>query len=125
MSLPPCPARRTLALQGDVFFCAHPRVHAKDQLVTEGVCSICTRWQEPPPAEYRPFPARPAQVYRGPCAHLGEQLRLAGCGSCRGTVRVKVFRCRHPDHQETTLAHCADCQDFAPLTASPAATGPD
>ena len=36
-----------------------------------------------------------------PCVHLGEEVRRVGCGSCRGKVELKVFRCAV--HGECTL----------------------
>jgi hypothetical protein len=109
MALPPCHSRRTLEGESNRYFCAHPRFHSKTGLVTGEVCLVCPLWREPPPAAFRPDPG-PSQ--RGRCQHLGEQAGLRECPSCRGSVRVKVFACRHPAHLETTLAECAACADF-------------
>ena len=48
----------------------------------------------------------------GPCFHLGGQTGLRDCPTCDGSVRVKVFTCQHPLHQETTLRECETCPDF-------------
>ena len=108
MTLPPCPARRLLESESGVFYCAHPRVHALEQRVTAEVCSICSRWREPPPETFRPFPPPPP---RGVCVHLGTEIGLRDCPGCRGLVRIKVFACGHPAHRETTLGECVSCSD--------------
>lgn len=109
--LPECHSRRDLPGESRVFFCAHPRHHSKDNLVTAGSCMICTLWQLPAPETFRKFPPEPPPKPRGPCRHLGEQVGLRECPSCRGTVKLKVFACGHPNHQETTLQECTQCQD--------------
>ena len=112
MSLSPCHSRREVDPEGKVYFCAHPRVVAKANLVTAEVCRICERWRQPPPPTFRAVPENPLARPSGPCAHLGEGIGLRDCLGCRGTVRVKVFACRHPSHGETTLPECATCPDF-------------
>jgi hypothetical protein len=114
MSLPACHSRRLFDGESAVFFCAHPQLHAKDNLVTAEVCRICPCWHEPPPPAFREFHSGPPPRPRGPCQHLGEQVGLRDCPSCGGTVRVKVFACGHPEHRETTLRFCTDCPDHQP-----------
>jgi hypothetical protein len=116
MALPECHSRRFLEHEEDVYFCAHPRMHARDSLVSTGVCMVCDYWRESPPAEYRPFP--PPKP-RGPCVYLGGLTRLRECPGCRGTVKVKVYACGHPAHGETTLAECTACRDFEPRPDDP------
>ncbi len=48
------------------------------------------------------------------CRHLGAEVGLQECQGCRGRVQVKQFACHHPKHELTTLADCAECDDFAP-----------
>ncbi len=49
---------------------------------------------------------------RDPCIYLGEQTGEKACGTCRGSVRQKVFQCRHEGHHEdTTILDCAACPD--------------
>lgn len=62
----------------------------------------------------RPLPPRKSRLRAGSaaCAHLGDVIRLEDCKTCRGTVRVKVFACHHPDHADTTLAFCRTCPDY-------------
>jgi hypothetical protein len=105
-----------LGQNSSLFFCAHPSVHAKDNLVSAGVCSICEYWRQPAPEFFRPFPPPPAPPPRGRCHFLGEQLRLDECKTCGGSVKIKVFRCAHPAHGETTLNGCASCADFSSAT---------
>jgi hypothetical protein len=119
MDLPPCHSRRALAPDGRVFFCAHPQVHSRENLVTAEVCRVCAHWQGPPPAAFRPFPPQPPAPPRGPCAHLGEQAGERTCPGCRGAVRLKVFACAHPEHGQTTLAECGRCPDFRPRAGDP------
>ena len=122
MTLPPCHSRHPVPGADAVFFCAHPRVHAADQLVTAGVCRLCPYWQQPAPAAPRPVPAAHFRRAGRSCSHLGDQVGERPCTGCRGAVRVKLFACRHPRHRETTLAECATCADFAPRAeASPEA----
>ena len=57
--------------------------------------------------------APPASSQRGTCTHLGDPTgALRDCQSCRGTVKAKVFACRHPAHRETTLRECQACPDW-------------
>jgi hypothetical protein len=130
MNLVPCPARREINNpEGEpgVYFCAHPSHHSEDNLVTKENCWICPLWREPPPGEYRKFPPDPlppgripvvaARRRREPCIFLGEQIGFRDCPSCGGSVRVKVFACAHPRHEETTLNECSRCPDYEPKLA--------
>jgi hypothetical protein len=121
--LPSCHSRRELPGETRVFFCAHPRLRAKDNLVTAGVCRLCRLWREPAPESFRPFVPGMVIVRRGPCAHLGEQTGERECPSCRGSVRLKVFACGHPGHAETTLRECADCTDYRPAPSPTVSCG--
>jgi hypothetical protein len=118
MDLPECHSRRLVDGEPGVYFCAHPAMHARDNLVNAGICRACTYWRLPPPSRFRPFPPAGPLRRRGPCAHLGGQVGLRACRSCRGSVQLKVFACRHPAHGETTLPECGRCRDF---TAAPPA----
>jgi hypothetical protein len=117
MNLPPCHSRRPIPLPG-VAFCAHPKMHAPDNLATPEICAVCSYWREPPPADFRPVVMTKP---RGPCKSLGPQTGLRECASCGGRVRVKVYACSHPRHGETTLAECIRCEDHAPRSEDEAA----
>jgi hypothetical protein len=87
-------------------------MHVRNQLVTPPLCRVCTLWQQPAPAEFRIMPKGPL-IRDDPCRHLGEVIELRRCATCRGDVKIKIFACRHAAHQETTLAHCQECPDYA------------
>jgi hypothetical protein len=60
---------------------------------------------------------RPRTVQQQPCKHLGETLREQPCPTCKGEVRLKVFRCAI--HEQCTLARklegpacCCLCDDY-------------
>jgi hypothetical protein len=72
------------------------------------MCVICPLWQQAAPPRFRKFPPDPPPRPRGPCLYLGEPVAWRECLSCRGSVRIKLFACAHPRHQETTLAECAE-----------------
>jgi len=113
MSLPPCHSRRELPNEPTTFFCAHPQVHANNQLVTAEICKICSYWKLPPPAEFRHFDPAGASIRRtGPCFFLGDQTGWRPCASCRGNVQLKVFACRHLLHDSTTFEECQQCSDY-------------
>ena len=112
MHLPPCHSRRDVDPAREIYFCAHPRMHVRNQLVTPANCHICPYWREPPPAEFRVMPNGPL-VRDDPCRHLGEVIELRPCTTCVGEVKIKVFACCHPAHSETTLAQCQECCDYA------------
>jgi hypothetical protein len=112
MDLPPCHSRRSFAGETAAFFCAHPNHHSLDNLVTTEVCRCCPLWAQPAPAAYRPVPAVWPPRPRGPCRFLGQETGLRRCASCAGSVRVRLFACGHPRHEETTLRECEGCPDF-------------
>lgn len=113
--LPVCPARFDVKPDEGVYFCAHPRVFSKHNLVTVGVCRTCLQVTLPPPTAYLPFKLPPAYSHDEPCHYLGDVTSLRTCKSCRGNVRVKVHLCNHPAHQETTLSECLECPDYRPI----------
>ncbi|HJT76342.1 MAG TPA: glycosyltransferase family 2 protein [Gemmataceae bacterium] len=88
MDLPPCPFRRLGPPGGRLALCAHPRVHARDDLVPPEVCRLCGYAQssDPPkagvcwPPVPRPWVPRTAAVVV-PChdygRFLGEALESA------------------------------------------------
>ena len=77
MHLPPCHSRRDVDPAREIYFCAHPRVHIRNQLVTPPNCRICSYWLEPPPAEFRVMPKGPL-LRDDPCRHLGEVIEESG-----------------------------------------------
>src|SRR5437667_10753503 len=99
MHLPPCHSRRDVDPANGLYFCAHPRLHIRNQLVTPANCRACSFWLEPPPATFRVMPKGPL-VRDEPCRYLGEVIELRPCKTCRGDVKVKVFACGHPAHEE-------------------------
>lgn len=107
--LPYCHSRREYDRPSKTFFCAHPNVHLPGNVVTSDICRICTRWQDPAPKKFRPFSAAARD---GPCWHLGEQIGLRNCSSCRGNIQIKVFDCGHPSHESTTIKECLHCTDY-------------
>jgi hypothetical protein len=117
MDLPFCHSRRALAGQQNLFFCAHPRVHARGNLVTESVCRLCGYWQEPAPRIFREFTAPGADaVPKSACVYFGDLVGTKPCTTCKGSVQLKVFACHHPSRQETTLPDCEKCPDFQAKT---------
>ena len=118
MSLPPCHSRHELSDEPGVFFCRHPLIHALDNRVTAEVCACCSYWKLPPPENPRAFvPGKPRSAL-GPCRHLGGRTGERECPSCLGSVRLKLFACHHPLHEEITLAECTTCADFEPRSAA-------
>src|SRR5688572_29136967 len=110
--LPPCESRRDYWSSQGVFFCAHPNVHTQNNLVSTAICRACPHSHEPPPSDFRPYPAILALERTGTCLHLGEQVALRDCSTCSGHVQIKVFACSHPSHGETTFADCERCVDY-------------
>ena len=53
-----------------------------------------------------------------PCRYLGRQSGSRKCKTCKGNVQLKVFHCRHPDREETTLRECARCADYQQRSAA-------
>jgi len=112
MKLPECDSRRPVEDAEDEFLCLHPQVVSRGNRVTDGICKSCVYCQSPPPGELVE-PEEDSTLRRiGPCRHLGEQTGGRRCGSCGGSVRIKIFACRHPDHTETTLRDCLLCEDY-------------
>src|SRR5579863_5857395 len=112
MPLPYCHSRRNLPDDSTTFFCAHPRMHVLDQLVTSTICKACVLWKEPPPEQHRPFDPTKIIHRAGPCRYLGAQIGWRDCPTCIGNVRLKVFACAHPNHESTTYDECHQCQDY-------------
>ena len=112
MDLPPCHSGRSFAGEAAVFFCAHPNHHSQENLVSPEVCGVCPLWRQPPPPAFRQAPAALPPRRDGPCRFLGDETGLRECPSCSGSVRLRVFECSHPHHQETTLRECASCPGF-------------
>jgi hypothetical protein len=95
-------------------------MHIQDQRVSVEVCLICTLRNEPPPESFRPFPPPPP---RGTCRYLGDQTGLRDCPTCLGNVRLKVFACKHPAHEETTIQECLVCPDHEENTEEKGESG--
>jgi len=112
MPLPYCHSRREFPNDATVFFCAHPRLNIRDQIVTAVICQACKLWREPPPVDFRPFNPESAIRRDGRCAYLGEQIGWRECPTCRGNVQLKVFTCRHARHESTTYQECEHCTDY-------------
>jgi hypothetical protein len=53
--LPDCHSRRELSGDKATCFCAHPRVHVRDCLVTREICALCSYWKDAAPERFRPF----------------------------------------------------------------------
>jgi hypothetical protein len=82
-------------------------------IVSAPICRMCTWWQHPP-ENPRPFPAISGKRREGPCMFLGDVIDERLCESCRGAVRIKVYECLHPQHDETTIRDCERCFDYEP-----------
>ena len=109
-----CHSRREVKAEEDVFFCAHPQVVSRGNLVNSWSCRHCRFRTQPPPERPLPFRPRGATLYDGPCQYLGQQRGLRECTSCKGSVKIKVFGCGHPEREETTIKECRYCGDFKP-----------
>jgi hypothetical protein len=111
--LAPCHARREFDEREGRFFCAHPKVGVADALVLPEFCRVCSLGEQPPPPQFRPRPEPQLRKRKTiPCQHLGDQIGLRECSSCRGQIQVKVFACQHPAHEETTRNACLRCPDY-------------
>jgi hypothetical protein len=69
-----------------------------------------------------------AVAARGPCVHLGEEVRRDPCPTCSGHVRVKVFSCAvHGECQAAAklagVKACQGCGEWQALEALPAPSG--
>lgn len=113
-NLPACHSRRDWDETSGTFFCAHPNVHTRDNLVRAAICQSCTKWQEPAPEEVLEPGGTPTSDRCAACLHLGRTIRLDDCASCKGSVKIKVFACGHPEHAETTYRGCLPCRDYEP-----------
>lgn len=56
---------------------------------------------------------------RPACQHLGAPTGdMEGCPTCKGVVKLRLFRCGHPAHPEPiTLKFCKECPDYVPRKA--------
>jgi len=70
------------------------------------------------PAKFR-APTRETPPYTSVCRHLGANIGERECKRCRGNVRLKLFACGHPLHQETTIQECRHCSDYRPSDSTP------
>jgi hypothetical protein len=113
MVLSPCHSRRDIRPEKGLYFCRHPKVHLPGGVVDATFCGGCRLAEQPPPECPRPFSPPPAAFHDGPCFYLGDQVSEQECPSCRGSVRIKVYRCHHPAHSETKLADCSFCTDYS------------
>ncbi|MEX0937776.1 MAG: hypothetical protein WDZ59_07935 [Pirellulales bacterium] len=114
MAFVPCHSRREIPGQPQLYFCAHPKMMVKGNVVTRSICRQCKYCHEPPPNEFLPYRPPPFFENDGPCFYLGEQSGTRDCRTCRGSVKLKVFQCHHPAHQETTYEACKHCRDYTP-----------
>lgn len=111
MPLPDCHSRHPLPDEEEYFLCSHPNVHMRGRLAHVGICQLCDHWREAPP----PHPVDlTGKVRTGSCLYLGGQIGETSCPTCRGNVRLKVYRCDHPRHRETTLTECRVCEEYEP-----------
>ena len=108
----PCAARADWIRNHGRFFCRHPRVHVRDQIVSANVCRQCVSRTTVNIASQRPYPTLNLVNRSGPCFHLGGQTGERKCETCQGEVRQKVFACLHPEHSETTVKDCDRCGDY-------------
>lgn len=76
-------------------------------------CTVC------PFIDHAPLPHGQAQApRRGPCVHLGDEVRRVECSTCSGRIQLKVFTCAV--HGECTNAKrgdgvagcCVGCADY-------------
>ena len=70
------------------------------------------------PKQCEAYRAHWRALARGPCAHLGEEVRREQCQSCCGKVLLKIYACAV--HGECTpqmplagVACCGGCTDYA------------
>lgn len=102
-----CNARRSLQGNNENYRCLHPHVHAPNHVVSQIICSLCST-KSVPMESLRPAGA---PIRNRQCVHLGDQIGTQPCGDCAGAVKIKIFKCEHPEHSETTLAECEKCPD--------------
>ncbi len=113
MPLPACHWRSEIPGECEWFICSHPEVFSTDQRVHAGICVVCPYPSRPPPAQPQLVPQVARQAR---CLHLGDVIGERHCPTCGGGVRLKVFRCRHPRHVETTIRECDLCSDYEACT---------
>ena len=113
--LPDCHSRREHDPARNIYFCAHPRMHVRDQLVHPALCRMCRLWPLPPPAEFRPYPGNKHVVRNGPCRFLGSLESLRDCPTCNGRIQLKVYHCLHEKHEVTTIGECSACLEYEQL----------
>lgn len=111
-SLPECACRYPWDESNGTFFCSHPRVHIAGQQVTAANCRRCKHQTSSEPSNRRPYPALVATKRNGTCQFLGDLKRTEDCKTCRGEVKLKIFQCDHPEHDETNLRECRACVDY-------------
>jgi hypothetical protein len=111
MRVPPCHSRRELPTTPGVMYCVHPRVRITGMIVRPEICRRCNYCKEPAPETFQPFPPQPLPPPRGRCEFLGDVVGHRDCPTCSGKVRLKVFACSHPAHDEPTLLDCLKCAD--------------
>jgi hypothetical protein len=111
-ALPECIARIDVDRAKGLYFCAHPNVASKHNLVTFQNCLICKVVHDGPPSRLLPFRLPGVYTSSGPCKYFGEFISLRECQSCRGYVQVKIFECLHPNHKTTAIKECKDCSDY-------------
>jgi tetratricopeptide (TPR) repeat protein len=119
LQLPECFARRLIPGESSKCHCLHPMVHARDQIVSAGMCGICERWSDSPRPALRSEHSLVSPNRGLSCRYFGTQIGLRTCDTCAGNVQVKVFECTHERHIDTTLDECRSCVDFV---LSPATT---
>ena len=108
----PCAMRSDWIRNHGRYFCRHSSVHVRDQIVSPSVCRLCSHRTTEQVSPSRPYPTLNLVQRTGPCFHLGDQTGERKCTTCQGDVRQKVFRCLHPEHQETTFKDCDHCSDY-------------
>lgn len=108
----PCAMRADWIRNHGRFFCRHPHVFVRDQIVSPSICRLCSHRSSISLPEARPFPTLNLVNRSGPCFHLGNQTGERKCSTCRGDVRQKVYQCDHPEHGETTIKDCDLCSDY-------------
>ncbi len=59
----------------------------------------------------QPGAASAEKTKRAPCLYLGRQAGERLCENCRGSVRLKVFKCHHELYRETVVSECRRCHE--------------
>lgn len=105
----PCTARADWIRNRGMYFCGHPKVHSKNNVVSTAICRMCGHRSTSSVNNLRSFPTLNQVVRDRPCFHLGKKTGETECRSCRGNVRLKSFQCHHPHREETTVKECETC----------------